>query len=263
MRHPFSLRPPGHVLITGAGSGLGAALATTLAGPGRRLVLVGRRPDPLHTVAAQVRARGAEAVVAPADVTEAEAMAAVVAAAEAVRPLDLVIANAGVSAGTVGGEPESAAQVRAVFATNLAGVLNTVLPVLPAMSARGGGQVAVMASLAGFRGQPGAPAYSASKAAVRAWGEALRPLLRSRGMAVTVIMPGFVATPLTAVNAFPMPQVWSAERAARHIVRGLARNKARIAFPWPLTLAAWLGALLPPAWVDPLLARLPHKPPGP
>ena len=116
-----------------------------------------------------------------------------------------------------------------------------------------------MSSLAAFRGFPGAPAYCASKAFVRVWGEALRPELAAHGVALSVICPGFIATPMTTVNKFPMPFLMSAERAARIIVRGLARNRARIAFPWLLYAGVRLVAVLPPGLTDVVMARLPKK----
>ena len=134
-----------------------------------------------------------------------------------------------------------------------------VVAILLGMRPRGRGQIAIMASLAAFRGFPGAPAYCASKAAVRVWGEALRGHLHADGIGVSVICPGYVKTPMTAVNDFPMPMLMSAERAARIIRRGLTRNKARIAFPWPMAAMVWLLAALPPGWTDPLLRAMPGK----
>ncbi len=116
-----------------------------------------------------------------------------------------------------------------------------------------------MSSLAAFRGFPGAPAYCASKAAVRVWGEALRGELYGAGIGVSVICPGYVRSSMTAVNDFPMPLLMDAERAARIIRRGLARNRPRIAFPWRLYAAVWLISALPPSLTDPLLRRLPKK----
>jgi len=222
------------------------------------LSLGGRNSARLAAVAGECRAAGARVETATIDVTDAAAMSAWLAAADASTPLELVIANAGISAGT-GGGGENAAQTRAIFAANLDGLLNTALPALEAMRPRGRGQIALMSSLAGFRGFPGAPAYCASKAAVRVWGEALRGELAGGGIKVNVICPGYVVTPMTAVNEFPMPLLMSAERAARIVRRGLRRNRARIAFPWPMYVAAWLVGTLPPAWTDRLLARLPKK----
>jgi NAD(P)-dependent dehydrogenase (short-subunit alcohol dehydrogenase family) len=185
-------------------------------------------------------------------------MAAFVAETDRRRPLDLVIANAGVSAGTQGGS-EGAGQTRAIFAANVDGVINTVMPALDAMAPRGAGQVAIVSSLAGFRGLPGAPAYCASKAAVRVWGEALRPDWQRRGIKVNVICPGYVTTRMTAKNDFPMPFLMPADKAARIILGGLKRDRARIAFPWPMYAAIRLVAAIPPGLLDPILRRLPRK----
>ena len=251
------MKDPGSILITGASSGIGAALADAYAAPGVALALTGRDEGRLAAVAGRCRGRGARVTMAALDVTDAAALGAWIAAVDEGAPLDLVIANAGISGGTQGGE--GAGQARRIFAVNLDGVLNTVLPAIPGMRARGHGQIALMSSLAGFRGFPGAPAYCASKAAVKAWGEALKGSLGADGVAVSVICPGFVRSPMTDVNPFPMPLIMDAGRAASIIRRGLARNRARIAFPWPMYCLVWLLAALPPWLVDPLFARLPEK----
>lgn len=251
---------PSAILITGASSGLGAALAQEYASPGVRLFLSGRDAGRLATVAQRVRDLGAVCETAVVDVCDMAAVKAWVEACDATAPLDLVIANAGISAGTAGRDgAEPSAQVRAVFATNVDGVLNTILPAIEGMEARGHGQLALVASLAGYRGVPGAPSYCASKAAVKVLGEGLRGSLHGKGLQVSVICPGYVRTPMTEVNDFPMPLLMDADRAARIIRRGLARNAGRISFPWPMAAAMWLLQALPPAWVDPLLRRLPRK----
>jgi short-subunit dehydrogenase len=252
------MRDPRSIVITGASSGIGAALAETYAGTGVHLALTGRHGERLAAVAATCRQKGAEVMAATLEVTDHEAMSLWLREIDRQHPIDLVIANAGISAGT-GGGGESEAQIRAIFAVNLEGVLNTILPLLPALQARRRGQVALMSSLAAFRGIPGAPAYCASKAAVRVWGEALRGGLRDEGIEVSVICPGFVVSSMTAGNDFPMPLLMPAARAARIIRRGLDRGRARIAFPWPLYAMAWLLAALPLWLTDPLLGRLPKK----
>jgi len=248
-----------HILITGASSGLGAALAAAYSEHGVTLFLAGRNEQRLQETAAQVQERGAKAHTKIIDVTDAQAMAAWINEVDAACPLDLVIANAGISAGTGKGD-ETAAQSRAIFDTNVFGVFNTVHPVVSLMKRRGWGQIAIMSSLAGFRGIPGAPSYVASKAAVRLFGEALRGELAPLGVKVNVICPGFVKTPMTDVNTFPMPFVMEAPRAAQIIKKGLVRDKARISFPWPMSVIIWVLAALPLFLTDPLLERLPRKP---
>ncbi len=249
---------PRSILITGASSGIGAALAAHYAGSGVRLALSGRDAARLEAVAAACRGRGAEVRAHTVDVTDRAAMAAWIGACDDAAPLDLVVANAGIAAGTAWAS-ESEEQVRRIFAVNVDGVLNTVLPAIPRMQARRSGQIALMSSLASFRGFPGAPAYSAAKAAVRVWGEGLRGDLAAHGVGVSVICPGFVVSRMTAANEFRMPLLMATERAARIIARGLAADRARIWFPWPLTAAVWLLAALPPSWTDAALARLPRK----
>ena len=233
-----------HVLITGASSGIGEALALFYAAPGIGLALIGRNRERLAVVADACRARGAEVESAALDVTDRAAMAAWIERIDDARSLDLVIANAGVSTGR-GAQGEDEAAIRRVFAINLDGVLNTVLPLLPRMTARHQGQIALMSSLAAFRGLPTGPSYSASKAAVKALGEAWRLKLAPDGIRVSVICPGFVTTRMTARNNFHMPFLLSAEQAASIIARGLARDHGRIAFPLPMTALCWLVGALP------------------
>jgi short-subunit dehydrogenase len=252
------LRSPRHVLITGGSSGIGAALAYAYAAPDVRIALSGRDISRLEGVAGRCREKGARVSTAAIDVTDRLAMESWIATQDEAFPLDLVIANAGISAGT-GGRGESIQQVWRVFATNIDGVVNTVQPAISFMARRRRGQIAIMSSLAAFRGFPGAPAYTASKAAVRVYGEALRGRFASKGVEVSVICPGFVRSPMTEANKFPMPFLMDADRAAQIIIRQLARNKARIAFPRRLYAIIWLLAALPPEFTDWLLAKLPEK----
>lgn len=249
---------PRCVLITGASSGIGAALAMAYAGAGTTLALSGRDRDRLEAVAEACRRAGAEVDTATVSVTDRTAMAAWVAAVDDRRPLDLVIANAGISAPQreIGDFDH---KTRLLFDTNLTGVLNTVNPALERMAARQAGQIAIMSSLSAYRGLAGAPAYAASKAAVKAYGEGLRGWAGRHGVAVSVICPGFVVSRLTANNRFPMPMLMDADKAARIIRRNLARNKGRIAFPFPLYTAAWLLSALPDRIAHTLTARLPDK----
>jgi short-subunit dehydrogenase len=192
------------------------------------------------------------------DVTDTAAMAASIIEFDHDHPIDLVIANAGVSGGTLGGS-ESAEQTRCIAAINIDGVVNTVAPLIAPMGRRRRGQIALMSSLASFRGFPGAPAYCASKAWVRVWGEALRIDLAASNVEVSVICPGYVDTRMTQANDFHMPLLMPADRAARIIIRGLERNRARIAFPWRMYAGVRLLAALPASLVDPILRRAPRK----
>lgn len=246
------------LVITGASSGLGAALAQAYAAPGVFIGLTGRDAARLDSVAAKCRTAGAEVAAMVLDVTERERMATWL---QSLAPLDMVIANAGVSAGT-GRFGESEEQVRRIFAINLEGVLNTIYPALEDMKQRKSGHLVIMSSLAGYRGMPGAPAYGASKGAVRMLGEALQPELAPQGVAVTVICPGFIKTPMTDVNNFPMPFLMEVEAAAQLIKRRLVKKPAQIVFPFPLYLLTMLVAALPVKLGGWLLSRAPKKPAG-
>ena len=252
------MRSPGVILITGASSGIGEALACHYAAPGITLILTGRSAERLERVAESCRAAGAEVHSHIIDVRDAEAMRLWLLEMDARHNPDLVIANAGISGGT-GLRGESESQARDIFETNVNGVLNTVLPILPGMCGRGRGQIAIMSSLAGFSGWPGAPAYGASKGAVLLYGEALRGAVAGQGVAVNVICPGFVESRMTDANQFPMPFLMPAGKAAAVIARGLARNRGIIAFPWQTFMIAGLIGLLPHRVRAYILKNLPEK----
>jgi NADP-dependent 3-hydroxy acid dehydrogenase YdfG len=250
------MRDPRVILITGASSGIGRALALAYAAPNVRLALIGRNTERLRETTAVAAAKGADAISAELDVRDREAMRTWVLTQDAARPFDLVIANAGITSGLsekdLAEDPEAA---RALLATNLFGVLNTIEPLIAPMCARGSGQLTLIGSIAGLRGLPFSPAYCASKAAVHAYAESLRGRLEGRGVTVSLVIPGFVKTPLndsiTAVKPFEV----SDGQAAQIIRRGLARCKATIAFPLPLYVAACLARVLPVRLVDWLFAQ--------
>jgi len=252
------MKQPSVIVITGASSGIGAALATLYAGPGITLGLLGRDQVRLGDVASRCIAQGAKVEACILDVRDSGGLRQWLTQFNEEHPIDLLVANAGISAGT-GGQGESENQVRDIFAINVDGMLNTILPVIPLMQARKHGQIALMSSLAGIRGLPSCPAYSASKMAVRGLGEGLRGVLKKEGIGVSIICPGYIHTPMTEVNEFPMPFIMTAEKAARIIRNGLARGRARIAFPRLLYLPLWWICCLPSLLIDPFFAALPAK----
>lgn len=249
---------PKTILITGASSGLGEALAHAYASAGTMLILTGRHAERLEKVAAACTAQGAEVRTATIDVRDAVGMKDFIQTMDTEHSIDLVIANAGISAGTFTGEDNLIA-AQGVFDVNLGGVLNTIHPILPRMVARKAGQIAIISSLAGILPWPGAAAYSASKAAVRYYGEALRGYLKRTHVSVSVVCPGWIHTPLVAVNRFPMPLIMSSERAASIIKRGLLRRKTRISFPRSLYLLLRVCEALPAGMVNSLSSTMPGK----
>ena len=201
--------------------------------------------------------KGAEVATKTLDVTDADAMADWLGERDAARDVDLVIANAGMGGSrvlpTLSGEGGDLA--RAIVSVNTLGVINTIAPILPRMVARGSGHVAIIGSLAGAIGLPQSPAYSASKAAVHIYGDGLRRLVGRQGVRVTVVLPGFVDTPMSRSLAIKRPFLWSAERAADRIARDIARGAARSVFPLPLRLAVGLQHYLPGPLVDMILGQ--------
>lgn len=247
---PVPCRPM-HIFLTGASSGIGAAVARAYGRSGpHRFTLLARREAELEALATELRAVQQEAFVAPCDVTDAVAVQQVVDAAEArFGPIDVVFANAGI------GEPASAKRLKAhevarTMRVNFEGCTNVFCAVLPSMLARGQGHIAAVSSIAGFRGLPGSGPYCASKAALSMMLESMRFELVPLGIAVTTVHPGFVTTPMTARNRFPMPFLWSAERAAAYIVTRMPRRPREINFPWPMVLVMRLARLIPNAIYD-------------
>jgi len=246
-----------HVLITGASSGIGRALALRYAREGALLSLFGRDAERLQAVVDACRAAGAAGAESfVADVRDRDAMAAAVAKAEAIAPLDLVVANAGVSSGRspshVLERPEA---VRATFAINVTGVLNTVEPTVPALVERRAGQIALVGSMTGLRGLPFSPAYSATKAAVHSYATALRGTLAPYGVDVTLVVPGWVDTPMSQRVTSWKASIVSDAEAAEIVWRGLERRKAVIAFPRYMYWALRFIELLPPRLVDFFMLR--------
>ncbi|MBV9748531.1 MAG: SDR family NAD(P)-dependent oxidoreductase [Acetobacteraceae bacterium] len=238
-----------NVLITGASSGIGRALALACARPGAVLHLSGRHEARLRAVCAEARTNGAMARPRVLDVADRDAMAEWVGNAGR---LDLVVANAGVSEGTRGGHVEPADQVATVLATNVSGVVNTVLPALALMreqapgTDRVRGRIAVVASIAAFVTSPSAPSYCASKAAADTWTCATAPLAARQGIVMTSVCPGFVRTAMTANNRFPMPGILEPDHAAAIILRAVTAGRRRVVFPRWMGLLTRGAGLLPP-----------------
>lgn len=246
------------VFITGASAGIGEALARHYAPLSPALGLVARRKDVLDALAASLSTRCA---TYPLDVTDGPAIER--AANDFIERFgapDLVIANAGVSVGTRGDELADVSKLRRVLEVNVTGLAATLAAFAPSMRAAGRGTLCGIASVAGFRGLPGAGAYSSSKAAAIAWLEALRVELRGSGVSVVTICPGYVDTPMTQVNRYRMPFLLPADEAARRIARAIAAKRRLTVIPWQMAIIGRIMRLLPSPLYDRMTARAPRKP---
>ena len=250
--------PSAKVFITGASSGIGAALAAHYAARGEQLGLVARRGETLAEVA---RALPGSPALYAADVADAKAMfdAAQDFMARFGVP-DIVIANAGVSVGTLTEHAEDVAVFERVMRTNVVGLAATFQPFVAPMREARRGRLVGIASVAGMRGLPGAGAYSASKAAAITYLEALRIELRSSGVKVVTVCPGYVATPMTANNPYRMPFILPAAVAARRIARVIDAGRGYAVVPWPMALVARAMKLLPNVLYDRLFEHAGRKP---
>jgi short-subunit dehydrogenase len=254
--------PATRVFITGASSGIGAALARHYAGIGATVGLYARRADALAELAATLGP--GDSLTYAGDVRDAVALA------DAARDFvarggvpDIVIANAGVSHGTATEIPGDLAAFEAVFDTNVLGMVRTFAPILAGMQARHAGTLVGVASVAGFRGLPGSSAYSASKAAAISYLESLRVELRAGGVRVVTICPGYVATPMTAHNPYRMPFLLDVDVAARKMARAIAARRRFYVLPWQMAWTGRLLRILPRPLYDALFARAPRKPRSP
>ena len=246
------------VFITGASTGIGAALARHYAGAETSIGLFARRRDLIEKLASGLPGRTA---IYASDISDNSAVAA--AAQDFIARFgapDLVIANAGISVGTHGDELQDIDKLNRVLAVNVTGLAATLAAFAPAMRTAGRGTLCGIASVAGFRGIPGAGAYSSSKAAAIAWLEALRNELASSGVSVVTICPGYIDTPMTRVNKYPMPFLISAEDAAARFARAIAAKRRLAVIPWQMALVSLLLRALPGMLYDRLAARAPRKP---
>jgi hypothetical protein len=253
------MNAPPKVFLTGASSGLGAALARHYAAQGAILGLVARRETELAALAASLAP--AKVAIYAADVRDAAAMTR--AGADFVARFgapDVVIGNAGISRGTLTELAEDLPAFRSVLETNVLGLVHTFHPFIAAMTAAGCGALVGIASVAGFRGLPGSGAYCASKSAAITYLESLRVELRARGVAVLTICPGFIATPLTARNPYRMPFLIQADEAARQIARAIGRRQRfRVVPPGMAALSVLLRALPRPLY-DRIVQNRKRKP---
>lgn len=248
------------IIITGASSGLGMAMAEVYAQKGQcKLFLFGRSHKRLEQAAANCRVNDTQVECFAIAVEDKGKMQAAINEIAENHGVDIVIACAGVSAGTLDGI-ESEYQVEKIFQTNLGGVINTIMPAIKPMIARKKGQVVIISSMAGLLGMSSSPSYSASKGAVKMFGEALAAYLRKYQIDVTIVLPGFVKTPMTDVNNFPMPFMISADKAAIKIIRAVEKRKLLFAFPWLMYFFMKLLSILPTRFVSYLNSKLPGKP---
>ena len=251
---------PRVVLITGATGAIGGALARGYAAPGVRLILHGRQQGGLNELAIVCRAQGAEVFLHSFDMADLDQLMGWAQTLDERHGIDLLLANAGMNT-NVGedGAGEDWETVARLIDLNVKATMVLVHAILPGMRKRGHGQIALVSSLAGYFGLPVTPSYSASKAAVKAYGEALRGWLQPEGIRVNVIMPGYVDSRMCREMPGPKPFLWQPERAARVIRRGLERDKARISFPFLLSFGCWWLAVLPPALSIRILRLLDYR----
>jgi short-subunit dehydrogenase len=255
--------PPGgplRVFITGASSGIGAALARHYAREGAALGLVARRKDALTQLAA---ALNVPCTVHAADVRDGAALAQAAHDFIAAHGTpDIVIANAGVSRGTLTRHAEDTKAFRDMLDVNVLGIVNTFQPFVGPLirNGGGGGTLVGIASVAGFRGIPGVGAYAASKAAAITYLESLRIELRASGVRVITICPGYIATPMTAHNPFPMPFIIDADSAAIKIARVIGHGRSFAIIPWQMAILGRIYRVLPRAIFDRIFSRTPRKP---
>ncbi|MCH4564691.1 SDR family NAD(P)-dependent oxidoreductase [Halomonas sp. EGI 63088] len=234
------------ILITGASGAIGGALACAYAEPGVQLLLHGRNATALRAVADRCSALGAHTELTSVELTDDHQLHNWLEELHHDTLPDLVIACAGMNI-DIGrdGAGESWEQSAQLLALNLRAPMAMANVLAPRMKARGSGQLVFISSLAAWHGLPVTPSYSASKAGIKAYGEALRGWLAPYGVGVSVVMPGYVASPMAAAMPGPKPWQWSAERAARVIRRGIEQDLARISFPFPLNVGSWWLGVLP------------------
>lgn len=248
------------VFITGASSGIGQALALRYHQAGYRLALVARRSEAIAAWASELGLAADSYAIYGADVADTDSIVAAAKACIARQGLpDVVIANAGISIGIDSAHRKDIDAMAQVFATNNIGLAASFHPFIPAMRVRGSGSLVGIASVAGIRGLPGHAAYCASKAAVISYCEALRGELRGMGVQVITIAPGYVDTPLTRKNRYPMPFLMSAAAFADQAFKAITAGESYRVIPWQMGVVSRLMRLIPNFLWDRILARQPRK----
>ena len=241
---------PTSIIITGASSGIGTALALVYAQEGSTLLLMGRNEQKLKHLAQKCEEQGAKVTLAICDVCDSPEMKKHIMAFDQKHTTDLVIANAGIGTGQSAQKNQGQSDPLEIIDTNILGVHATIEPLIPLMKQRKRGQIALMSSLASYRGFAKYYVYNATKAYIRIYGQGLRLDLKRYNIEVSTIAPGFVKTPLTDCNNFKMPLIMSTQKAAKIIQKGLKKNKSIIAFPWIFHFLVRFIAALPISLAD-------------
>lgn len=246
------------ILITGASSGIGKELAIQYAKPGITLYLIGRNKTRLLETAVSCETKGANVLYRIIDITDREELKNWIIDCDKLKKIDLIIANAGISSET-SNKSGSDEEIYNIYQTNIFGVLNTIEPIIPIMQKRKEGQIALISSMSSFIGMASCPAYSSSKSCITSYGEALRGSLKEYNIGVSIICPGFIKTPLTDKNNFKMPLIMPVERATKKIIKGIAKNKGMIAFPFIMYFILKILRFLPFSLTNYIFSKLPKK----
>jgi short-subunit dehydrogenase len=243
-----------HILITGASSGIGEALAVEMASRGLAVGLIARREPQLTELCERIESQGGTAAWATADVTDLNGLVAAIQSIETkLGPTSILVANAGISGRSPASDPDLA-RIQKVMDVNFNGAIHATKAVLPHMLSQKSGHLVVISSVAGFRGLPKSSAYSSSKAAISTYWESLRVEVQPHGIAATTINPGYIKTPLTDKNQHPMPFIISAEKAAKIMANGILARRKVITFPWRMRWVMRLMRFLP-VWLYDRLMR--------